>query len=222
MLQLFHHYFEITVKIRKNRILHRFFDFSPWSRNNYVMIPTTWKFPVNFTPKKYTSKLNFEKKKFSFPERGLRFGLKIGKRSFWHVWRNFFFSGKKSWSSCFLGWNLPEITFMLQLFHHYFEITVKIRKNRILHHFFDFSPWSRNNYVMIPTTWKFPVNFTPKNYTSKLNYEKEKFSIPERGLRFGLKIGKRPFWDVGRNFFFFVEKKVDHRVFWSEIYRRLP
>ena len=64
--------------------------------------------------------------------------------------------------------------------------------------------------------------FHPKNYTSKLTFEKKKFSIPERGLRFGLKIGKRPFWDVGRNFFFFVEKKVDHIVFWGEIYRRLP
>ena len=39
---------------------------------------------------------------------------------------------------------------------------------------------------MIPTTWKFPVNFTLKNYTSKLNFEKKNFSIPERGLRFGL------------------------------------
>ena len=57
----------------------------------------------------------------------------------------------------------------------------------------------RNNYVMIPTTWQFLVNFTPKNYTSKLNFEKKKFSIPERGHRFGLKIEKRAFSYVGRN-----------------------
>ena len=57
---------------------------------------------------------------------------------------------------------------------------------------------------------------------SKLNFEKKKFSTPERGLRFGLKIGKRSFWDVGRIFFFFVEKKVDRSVFWGEISRRLP
>ena len=56
---------------------------------------------------------------------------------------------------------------------------------------------------------------------SKLNLKKKKFSIPERGRRFGLKIGKRPFWNVGRNFFF-VEKKVDRSVFWGEIYWRLP
>ena len=37
---------------------------------------------------------------------------------------------------------------------------------------------------------------------SKLNFEKRKFSIPERGLRFDLKIGKRPVCDVGRKFFF--------------------
>ena len=43
---------------------------------------------------------------------------------------------------------------------------------------------------------------------SKLNFEKKKFSIPERGRRFGLKIGKRPFWDIGRNFFFLWKKKL--------------
>ena len=110
---------------------------------------------------------------------------------------------------------------MLQSLQLFYGITVIIRKNRIFHSFFEFSPWSRNNYVMIPTTWQYPVNFTPKNYTSKLNFEKKKISIPERGFRFGLKIGKRPFWDVGR-IFFFVEKKVDHSVSRGEIYRRLP
>ena len=74
---------------------------------------------------------------------------------------------------------------------------------------------------MIPTTWYFPVNLTLKNYTSKLNFEKKKFSIPERGLRFDLKIGKRPVCDVGWKFFF-VEKKVDRIVFRGEIYWRLP
>ena len=97
---------------------------------------------------------------------------------------------------------------MLQSFQHYFGTTYKIRKNRIFHRFLDFWSWSRNNYLMIPTTWRFPVNFTPKNYTSKLNFEKKKFSIPERGLRFGLKIGKRPFCDVGRNFFFLWKIKL--------------
>ena len=81
-------------------------------------------------------------------------------------------------------------------------------KNRIFHRFFDDWPWSRNNYVMISTTWLFPVNFTPKNYTSKLNFEKKIFLIPERGLRLVLKIGKRRFWDVGRNVFFFFLKKI--------------
>ena len=57
-----------------------------------------------------------------------------------------------------------------------------------------------------------PGQCHPKNDTSKLNFEKKKFSIPERGLRFGLKIEKRPFCDVGRNFFFCV-KKVDLSMF---------
>ena len=66
---------------------------------------------------------------------------------------------------------------------------------------------------MIPTTWQFPVNFTLKNYTNKSNFEKKKFSIPERGLRFDLKIDKRPFWDVGRNFFSLWKKKFTIRFF---------
>ena len=111
---------------------------------------------------------------------------------------------------------------MLQLFHHYFGITNQSRKNRIFHRFFNFWPWSRNNYVMIPLSWKSLVNFTPKNYTSKLNFEKKKFSISDRGLRFGLKIGKLSFWDVGRNFFFLWKKKliiVFFRVKVTEDYR---
>ena len=39
-----------------------------------------------------------------------------------------------------------------------------------------------------------------------LNLEKKKISIPERGLRVGRKIGKRPFWDVGRIFFLWEKK----------------
>ena len=97
---------------------------------------------------------------------------------------------------------------MLQLFQHYVEITDKSRKNRFFHRFSYFCPWSRNNYVMIPMTWKSPVNFTPKNYRSKLNFGKKKFSIPDSRLRFGLKTGKLSFCDVGRNFFVFVEKKL--------------
>ena len=50
--------------------------------------------------------------------------------------------------------------------------------------------------------------FHPKNYTSKLNFEKKKFLIPERGFRFGRKIGKRPFWHLGRNFLFCGKKKL--------------
>ena len=37
---------------------------------------------------------------------------------------------------------------------------------------------------------------------------KKNFRFPKRGLKFGLKIGKRPFWDVGRKFFFLWKKKL--------------
>ena len=66
-----------------------------------------------------------------------------------------------------------------------------------------------------------PGNFYRKKLY-KLNFEKKKFSIPERGLRFGLKIGKRPFWDVGRNFFFLWKKKLIIVFFWGGIHWRLP
>ena len=150
------------------------------------------------------------KKNFRFPK-GVSGSVSKSEND--HFGMSNFFLLKKKLIIVFFGWNSLEITLMLQSFQHYFGITVKIRKIRIFHRFFYFWPWSRNNYVMIPTTSWFPVNFTPKNYTIKLNFEKKKFSIPERGLRFGFKIGKRPFWDVGRNFFFFLWKKKLITVF---------
>ena len=104
---------------------------------------------------------------------------------------------------------------MLQVFQHYVGITDKSPKNRFFHRFSYFWPWSRNNYVMIPTTWKYPVNFTPKNYTSRLNFEKKKFSIPDSRVRFGLKTGKLSFCDVGPNFFFFLWKTTVIIVFFG-------
>ena len=110
---------------------------------------------------------------------------------------------------------------MLQLFQHYFGITDKSRKNRIFHCFFDFWPWSRNNYVMIPTTWQFPVTFSRKNYTSKLNFEKKHFFDPRKGSQ--VPSQNRKTTDLGcRTEFFFVEKEVHHSFFSGEMYRRLP
>ena len=61
----------------------------------------------------------------------------------------------------------------------------------------------------------------PRNYMSKLNFEKKKFSIPERGRRFGLK-SENDHFGMSDGIFFFGEKKVDRSVFWGEIYWRLP
>ena len=49
------------------------------------------------------------------------------------------------------------------------------------------------------------MNFTPKNYTSKLVFEKKKFSIPES---FGLKIAKMTILGCRTKIFFFVVKKL--------------
>ena len=154
MLQSFHHYFGVTVKIRKNRIFHWFFYFWPWCLNNNVMNPTPWWFPVNFSPKNCTSKLNFEKKKIADSRKGSRVRSQNRENDHFRMSDGIFvFCGKKSWSYCFLAWNLPEITIMLQLFQHYSGITDESWKNRFFRRFSYFWPWSRNNYVMIPTTW---------------------------------------------------------------------
>ena len=111
---------------------------------------------------------------------------------------------------------------MLQLFQHYFGITDKSRENRIFHRFFEFSPWSRNNNVMIPMTWYFPANLSPKNYTSKLNFEKKKFLIP-KGVSGS--VSKSEYDHFGMSdgiFFFLLKKKLIIVFFWGQVYRRLP
>ena len=67
-----------------------------------------------------------------------------------------------------------------------------------------------------------PGKFYPKKLYEWVKFWVKKFWIRERGLRFGLKNHKRPFWDVGRNFFFFVETKVEYSVSWGGIHWRLP
>ena len=75
---------------------------------------------------------------------------------------------------------------------------------------------------MIPTTLQFPVNFTPKDYTNKLNFEKKKFSISERGLGSVSKSANDHLGMSDGIFFFFVKKKDDSSVFGGEIYWRFP
>ena len=107
---------------------------------------------------------------------------------------------------------------MLLLFQHHFGITDKSRKSRFFHRFSYFWPWSRNNDVMIQTTWYFPVNFTPKNYASKLNFKKKKILFLKRVS------GSVVTTILGclTEFLFFSGKKGDHNVFWGGIHWRLP
>ena len=74
---------------------------------------------------------------------------------------------------------------------------------------------------MIPTTWKFPVNFTLKNYTSKLNFEKKNFRFP-KGVSGSVSKSENDHFGMSDEIFFFFEKKVDQSVFWGEIHWRLP
>ena len=78
-------------------------------------------------------------KKFSISEKGLRFGFKIAETTILGVLDRLFFRVIKVDCSFFRGeiyWGL----LILQSFHIYFGITVKSRKNRIFHRFFDFQP----------------------------------------------------------------------------------
>ena len=96
---------------------------------------------------------------------------------------------------------------ILQLFRHYFGITVKIGEIRIFYRFFYFWPWSRNNYVIITPTWQFPVNLTPKNYMSKLNFEKKNFRFP-KGVSGSVSKSENDHFGMWDRIFFFVEKKL--------------
>ena len=96
---------------------------------------------------------------------------------------------------------------MLQLFQQYSGITDKSRKNRIFHRFFDVWPWSRNNYVMISTTCLFPVNFTLKNYTSTLNFEKKIFDS-RKGFQVRSQNRKTTILGCRTEFFFCGKKKL--------------
>ena len=153
MLQSFNHYYWITVKIRKIRIFNRFFYFWPSSRNNYVMIPTTWWFPVNFTLKNYTSKLNFEKKNFRFPKGASGSVSKSENDHFGMSDGIFFFWWTKKLIVVFFGVKFTgdyrDVAIISSLYRH----QSKFEKAKFFYCFFYFWPWSRNNYVMIPTTW---------------------------------------------------------------------
>ena len=118
-----------------------------------------------------------------------------------------FLEKKVDYSVCWgeIHWRLPCSC------NHFNIISVsqsKFEKSEFFYRFFYFWPWSRNNYVMIPTSWSFPVNFTPKNYTSKLNFEKKNFRFPKGVSGSVSKSRQRPFWDIGRNFFFLLKKKL--------------
>ena len=52
------------------------------------------------------------------------------------------------------------------------------------------------------------MNFTLKNNTSKLNFEKKVFRFPKGVTGSVSKSRKRPFWDVGQIFFFSWKKEL--------------
>ena len=110
--------------------------------------------PGKFLPKKLYESVKFWEKKIVDSRKGSQVRSQNREKDHFGMSDGIFFlCGKKSWSYCFLAWNLPEITIMLQLFKHYSGITDKSRKNRFFHRFYYLWPWSRNNYSKMPKTW---------------------------------------------------------------------
>ena len=148
---------------------------------------------------------------------------KSRKRLFWDVGRNLFL-WKKKLIVVFFGVKFTgdyhNVAIIPTLFRHHGQNSKKPNFSLffLLLTVIPKSLCNESNAMLIPG------KFHPKKLY-KLNFEKKKFSIPARSFRFGLKIGKRPFWDVGRNFFFFLLKKKLIIVFFvvkfTRVYRNV-
>ena len=127
----------------------------PWCCNHFIIISTSQTkvektdFFIVFSTK--VSKLNFEKKNFRLP---IEVSGSVSKWENDHFGMSlcFFFVGKKL-TIVFFGMNLTGDYRNVAIISTLFRDHNQNSKKPIFHRFFDFSPWSRNNYVMLPTTW---------------------------------------------------------------------
>ena len=127
--------------------------------------------PGKFHQKNCLSKLNLRKKNLRFLKGASGSVSKSENDHFGTSDGIFLLSWKKKLIIFFLGWNFPEITVMLQSLQHYFGITVKIRKNRIFHRFFNFRSWSRNNAFLHFLWW---ITYAKCRYYNGLNIHRWK------------------------------------------------
>ena len=67
-----------------------------------------------------------------------------------------------------------------------------------------------------------PGKFHPKKLYKKVKFEKKKMFDSRKGFQVRSQNRKTTILGCRTEFFFFVEKKVDHSVFWGKIYRSLP
>ena len=151
-LESLDNYFGITVESRKNDEKFGFVDFCLLSRNNVGIIAILWWSPETVTAKNNMINFFSTNKKFRpTSQNGLFPILRPNLKPLSGI-GNFFFQ-YLTYSYSFLGWNLLGITMSLELFHNYFGITVKSRKNDEKFGFFDFCLWFRNNVGIIATLW---------------------------------------------------------------------
>ena len=102
------------------------------------MIPTTWQFPVNFTPKNYTSKLNFEKKKFFDSRKGSQVSSQNRENDHFGMSDGIFFLWKRKILIVFFGVNFTGDNRNVAIIPTLFRDHRQKSKNRIFHRFFDF------------------------------------------------------------------------------------
>ena len=152
--------------------------------------------------------MNLKKKKFFDSRKGSQLRSQNRKTTDLGCRTEFFFLWKKQFIIVFLEVKLTGDYRNVAIIPTLLQDYRKKMKKPYFSLLSDFWPWSRNNYVMIPTTWQFPANFTLKNYTSKLNFEIKNFRFPKGVSGSVSKSRKRPFWDIGRNFFLWKSKII--------------
>ena len=150
-LESLHNFFVITVKSRKTmkKLVYSTFVCDPeialkWLQDHGNL---QW-----ISPQKTLWSPFFPRKKRNSVRHPKMVVYRFWDRS-WDPFREskIFFSQNLTYSSSFLGWNLPGITMSLESLHNYFGITVKSRKNDKKFGLFEFWLWSRNKDKMIAT-----------------------------------------------------------------------
>ena len=163
--------------------------------------------PGKFHPKKLYEYVKFWEKKILDSRNTSQVWSQNRKTTILGCRTKFFFLWKKKLIVAFFGVKFTGVYRNIVITPTLFRDHGQNSKKPNFSSFFILLTVTRNNYVMIPRTWQSPVNFTPKNYTSKLNSEKKNFRFP-KGSQIRSQSWRTTILRCGSEFFFFVEKKL--------------